>query len=215
MLQWVNRELVRTGVVRALRIAFESNQDFRYKTSPTDPFQPADDSGVFIYDAWPFKRTGYPAIIVALGPADPLLRTLGGEHRFDAVTEYQSTEDGLTYSTVDSETFGGGAETTVNITTYARSRIQCSRLMDWLVIYIRHFFIDAFRKEGVSIVGMSHGGESQQLVGNDPVYLDSLSLTVYSEFERTETTKLLGTINAMSLTNVFSVLPDGTTDSNY
>ncbi len=209
-LQFINRELTRSGFVRALRISFDSNQDFRYKPHTSDPFQPADDSGVFIYDAWPWKRIGYPAIVVSLGPADPLLRTIGDEHRFDNTTEFESTVDGLSHSNIDSETYGGGIQTTVNIVVYARSRIQCSRVMDWLTIYIRHYFVDIFRGEGVNIISMSHGGETQQLVGNDPVYMDSLSLQVYSEFERTVSTLTGGTINAMSLTHVFATLEGAT-----
>lgn len=210
-MQFVNRELVRSGFVRALRVAFEANADFRYLSSPTDPNQPRDDSSIFIYDAWPWKRINYPAIVITLGPGDPFMRTLGGEHRSDNVTEFANAQDGLTYSNVDSEVYGGGVETSVNITVYARSSIQRSQIMDWTAIYIRHYFVSAFEKQGVTFVNMSHGGERIEMVGTDPVYVDTLTALVYSEFEHTISTELAGTIDAVSLTNLFTLLPDGVT----
>lgn len=207
--QIVGRELIRSGFVRVLRTAFESNSDFRFKYSSTDPNQPAEDSKIFIYDAWPWKKVGYPAVIVSLGAGDPLMRTIGGEHRFDNSTDFASTLDGLTYAQLDSEEFGGGLETNVILNAYARSAIERSQLMDALVLYFRHYFISAFEKEGVSVVSMRQGGEGQQLLGSDPVYSDTLEVTVYSEFERTIATQLAGTINAMSLTHLFDVLPGG------
>jgi hypothetical protein len=211
MTQFVSRELVRSGIVRALRTVFESNQDFQYRVHPSDPNQPAEDSGVYVYDAWPWKRIGYPAIIVTLGPGNPMMRTLGGEIKSVSTTDFVS-QDGLTHSNVDSETYGGGIETTVNIRVYARSGIERSRVMDWIAFYIRHWFVDVFQKQGVTVVDMAHGGEDVQQVGNDPVYVDTLSVTVYSEFERTISTELAGTIQAMSLTNVFSILPGGSAE---
>ena len=209
--QNIGREMVRSGFVRALRIAFESNTDFQYRTHPLDPYQPADDSKVFIYDAWPWKRVSYPSIVISLGGGDPMMRTIGGEYKFDGATTDYVGQDGLTHTTVDAETYGGGIEMTVRINVFARSAIERSKLMDWIEIYIRHFFVGTFQKEGVSIVGMSQGGESQILVGADPVYTDSVDVTVYSEFERTISTATSGTINAMCLTGIFTMLNDGTT----
>lgn len=214
MTQFINRELVRSGFVRALRVVFESNQDFQYKTSLTDPYQPDDNSGVFIYDAWPWKRIGYPAIIVTLGAADPLLRTIGGEHQSDIQDSGYVGQDGLTYFNNIGEVFGGGVQTTVKIDVLARSAIERSRVMDWLVLYIRHFFTDTFSQQGVSIADMSHAGETMQLVGNEPVYSDALAVTVYSEFQRTIFNGVFGTIDAVSLINVFTLLPNGATASS-
>lgn len=207
--QNVARELIRSGFVRSLRIAFEANSDFRYQQHPSDPYQPAEDSGIFIYDSWPFKKASYPAVVVNLGPADPFLRTLGGEHQFDSTEQYLSGEDGLSYSRITGETFGGGSQTSVNIEVFARSAIERSQIMDWITIYVRHLFVRTFEKEGVTVISMRQGSESSLLIGNDPVYKDSLDIEVYSEFEHTISTSLQGTINAISLTNVFTVLPNG------
>lgn len=212
-MQFVNRELVKSGIARALRTVFESNQDFQYRTHPQDPNQPAEDSGIFIYDSYPWKKISYPCIIITLGPGDPLMRTMGGEHKFDNETPFLGSQDGLTYSNIDSETFGGSVHTTVKIEVYDRSAIDRARIMDWLDIYVRHFFVDIFRQQGVTLVDMTHGGERIEVIGNDPVYVDGLDMTVHSEFERTVSTELAGTIRAMSLTNLFTYLPNGSTDT--
>lgn len=208
--QNVNRELVRTGFVRSFRIAFSSCMDFRYKTDPNDPNQPADDSGVFIYDSFPWTNIKYPSIVVSLGPGDPLVRTIGGDFQTDSSTAFVSF-DGLTHNNVDSETYGGGNRTTVLVSVFARSSIERSRIMDWIDIFIRHLFVDAFTNEGVAIESMSQGGEKQVLVGNDPVFLDTLSVNVYSEFGRTISTEVQGTIDGISILNVFSISADGST----
>ena len=207
--QNINREAIHSGFVRALRIAFQSNMDFQYRTHPLDPAQPADDSQIVIYDSWPWVNLRYPCIIVALGPGDPLMRTIGGEHQSDTVTPFMS-QDGLTHQNVESEIFGGGLTTSVNLVVYARSGIERSRIMDWLDIYIRLFFVSAFSREGASIVSMSQGSNGQFKIGNDPVYMDSVSVTVYSEFNRT-IPNAEGTIDAICLTNIFSITSDGIT----
>jgi hypothetical protein len=207
---FVNRERTRTGFVRALRLAFGANTDFQYKVHPTDPAQPAEDSGVFIYDSFPWKKIGYPAIIVSLGPGDPLVRTIGGEHWGDSSSMFLG-QDGLTYANVTSEFYAGGVTTSVLINVYARSSVQRSALMDWVAIYMRFYFGQAFAKEGVTIAGMNHGGERQEIVGNDPVFVDSLTVDVYSEFQHTINLAPGGTINALSIIGIFDLTYNGTT----
>lgn len=206
----VGREMIRAGFVRALRTAFESNMDYQYKVHPNDPYQPADDTGIVVYDAWPMRRVSYPCIIVSLSGGDPMMRTMGDDYRssdtFDIVGQ-----DGLTYSNVEGETYGGGLHTDVVVSVYARSAIERSQIMDWVILYIRHIFIDLFRKEGVNIVSMSQSAENQTLMGNDPLYSDSVSVKVYTEFEKTNRVALSGTINAMSIISIFITSQDGTT----
>jgi hypothetical protein len=209
---YVAREQTRTGFVRALRLAFGGNTDFRYQISQADPNQPAENSGVFIYDSFPWKKIGYPAIIVSLGPGDPLVRTIGGEHWGDNSSMIIGP-DGATYANVVSEFYAGGVTNTVIINVYARSSVQRSALMDWVAIYIRFYFPAAFAREGVTVAGMNHGGERQEMVGNDPVYVDSLTVNVYSEFQHTINLAPGGTINAISLVGIFALLNDGATDS--
>ena len=81
--------------------------------------------------------------------------------------------------------------------------------MDWVTLYLRHFFVDAFRQQGASIVNMSHGSEAMQLVGNEPVYSDSLTITTYSEFQRTTYPGIFGTIDAVCIVNVNTLLANG------
>lgn len=211
--QFIHRELVRSAFVRCLRVGFTSNQDYYYQESSTDPNQPADNSGVFIYDAWPWKKINYPAIIVSLGPGNPMMRTIGGEQWLTSSTDFVS-QDGLTYSNINTETFGGGESNTVNINVYARSGLDRSQLMDWTAIYLRHFFNAALVKEGITIVSMAQGGEGQDLIGNDPVYRDTLSLSVFSEFSRDISTELAGTIDGVCLISVLRMNSlDGSTSS--
>ena len=202
--QFVHRELVKSALVRCLRVGFTANADYYYQEHPADPNQPAENSGVFIYDAWPWKAIKYPAIIVSLGPGNPMMRTIGGEQWLTSSTDFVS-QDGLTYSNINVETFGGGESNTVNINVYARSGVDRSQIMDWTAIYLRHFFNAALVKEGITIVNMSQGGEGQELIGNDPVYRDSLSLSVFSEFSRDISTELAGTIDAVCLINVMRI----------
>lgn len=209
--QNISRELIRSGFVRSLRIAFSSNEAYQYRTHENDPNQPADDSRIFIYDAWPWTNIKYPSIVVVLGPGDPLMRTIGGDFQSVETTDISSTADGLTHSETNAEVYGGGIETSVRIAVFARSAIERSQIMDWIDMYIRHFFVDLFQREGVSIARMAQGGESQILVGNDPVFSDTVNVTVYSEFQRTLPIGLSGTIDAVCITNVFSMTFDGTT----
>ena len=210
--QFVHREIVKSAFVRVLRAGFQANADYYYQENTNDHNQPAENSGVFIYDAWPWKKISYPAIIVSLGPGNPMMRTIGGEQWLTSSTDFVS-QDGLTYSNINTETFGGGESNTVNINVYARSGIDRSQIMDWTAIYLRHFFNAALVKEGITIVNMAQGGEGQELVGNDPVYRDSLSIEVYSEFKRDVSTELAGTIDAISLVGVFDLLPQGATST--
>jgi hypothetical protein len=76
---------------------------------------------------------------------------------------------------------------------------------------MRFYFGSAFAKEGVTIAGMNHGGERQEIVGNDPVFVDSLSVDVYSEFQHTINLAPGGTINALSIIGIFDLTYNGTT----
>lgn len=209
--QNISRSAIRSGFVRAFRVAFSSNLDYQYRTHENDPNQPADDSKVFIYDSWPWTNVKYPSVIVTLGPGDPLMRTMGGDFQSDESTAFGSTVDGLTHNNVDAEVYGGGISTTVRVMVFARSAIERSQITDWIQMYVRHFFVDQFQREGVSIARMTQGTENQVLVGNDPVYTDSLDVSVYSEFQHTIPAGANGTIDAICLTHIFSMTFDGTT----
>ena len=211
--QYIHREIVKSAFVRCLRVGFTANPDYYYQENPSDPNQPADNSGVYIYDAWPWKKINYPAIIVSLGPGNPMMRTIGGEQWLTTSEPFQNAQDGLTYSNITVETFGGGESNTVNINVYARSGLDRSQIMDWTAIYLRHFFNAALIKEGITIANMAQGGESQNLIGNDPVYQDTLSVSVFSEFSRDVSTELQGTIDGVCLISVLRMSPNGATSS--
>jgi hypothetical protein len=198
----VGQTLLSVGFVRALRVAFSNLEQFRW-----DPDE--QKSKINIYDDFPLIGLKYPSVVVQLGGGPGLLRGIGDE--VASVDGSDVSIDGLSYTRQSSITYSGNMRQTVNLRVSARSSYERALIADWIDLFLRHFAVEQFQKEGVFIEDIQFGAGVPRLVGSDPVYEMPISVRCLTAFTREVAVSPNMTVNALCLTGVFTSLPDGTT----
>lgn len=198
------KERLNIGFVRTLQLAFQTNEEFKWDPNPTV-------SKVHIYSEYPAIDVQLPAVMVSVGGGDAMMRTINDEVR--DVLQEDITFDGLTMRGTTGYEFGGGFSPVVRIEVTASDSLSRSRVLDWVTMYIRWFFWEKLRVEGINVSEMTFGSPSVQLIGNQLRHVDSLSIGVYTEWNHTVGLSEADRINGICLSGVFSLL-DGATISS-
>lgn len=168
-----------------------------------------DRTDVHIYDSYPLQGVRFPSIIVNVGGGDVLLRGIGEEIAEEDTVPF--SVNGLTHNRQVGRVYSGNLNLHVTLSIYARNSYERAAIADWVTLFLRHFAVDKFRREGVEIQSMTMGAQSVELVGADPVYSTSLDVTVLTSFYREITQTEAGTLLGICLSGVFTSLPDGAT----
>lgn len=191
-------------MARALRVAFRHHHQFRW-----DPDQSV--SKLAIYDDYPLVALSYPNIVVATGAGNLLSghRGIGDEAAYTVSTPI--SVNGITRSQATTEVKSGTNQIGVSLTIEARSKYEALQIADWCAIFVRSFASDKFQREGLYVSDMTSSPVVGRMVGSDPVFSITLSLSCLTEFSREIPISVTQTVDGLCLVGVFSSLPDGTT----
>jgi hypothetical protein len=177
-------ERAKLAFVMSLRSAFAS--------AVTDPNLKYDDvvdnSKIRIYTAHPLRMEYYPAIVVSSGSGDASFTYL----QDDFVEE--------TFGDSNLIVFAGRVTFTIAITILTNSTLERERILDHLIIFIRHLFrpnLHAFGLEYTKDIRV--GPETLTEVENKPVYEQVLEIPCYMEYEAKIDQGSLDTIRNINL----------------
>ena len=194
--QWALQE----GFSRALQLAFKNHSQFGW-----DP--DTSKSKIHIYGAYPLDQLRRPSIIVRVTGGPALLRGIGDE--ISDVDTTEITQDGASYNRQTAYTYSGNMKPSVSLMFSARTGAERAMVIDWAMLSLRHFATDKFQREGILIEDMQMGPQTERVVGSDVVYDGSLSIRCMTGFSRKVSIAERATLNAVCLTNVFTVVPGG------
>lgn len=190
-------------MARALRAAFKHHHLYRW-----DPDEAL--TKVAIYDSYPLRPMRYPCVVVGVTSGDFLMGQRGIGDEFDEYETTPITLDGSSRTLVTSESMAGTIRSTLSLRVHARTAYDRAQISDWCVLFVRSFAADKFKREGLFVQDITLGGQSEELVGNDPVYSAFLNVVCVSSFLREIPISVFQTVNVLCLTGVFTTI-DGAT----
>jgi hypothetical protein len=181
-------ERAKLAFVLSLRSAFASTF--------TDPALRYDDdqskSKIRIYTAHPLRLEYYPAIVISTGGGDASFTYLMD----DFVEEAPKNER-------DQVVFAGRVVFTMAVTILTNSTLERERILDHLIIYVRHLFRDNLHAFGLEYTkDIRVGPETLTEVENKPVYEQVLEIPCYMEYEAAIDQGALDTIRRIDLSVV-------------
>lgn len=150
--------------VVALRSAFKSSvtdKNLRYD-------EDQNKTKLKIYTAHPLRQEFFPAIVVSNSSGDMSMTYL---------------EDDLTEQEPDKVVYGGRLIFTLSLTILTRSTLERERILDHLIIFLRHLFRGKLHSFGLEYTrDMRIGGETVTEVENQPVYSQVVDIPCYMEY---------------------------------
>lgn len=181
-------ERAKLAFVLSLRSAFSS--------TITDPALKYDEdqakSKMRIYTAHPLRLEFYPAIVVSSGGGDGSFTYLMDD--FVEETEKQTRGQVV---------FSGRVVFTIALTILTNSTLERERILDHLIIFIRHLFRDNLHAFGLEYTkDIRIGPETLTEVENKPVYEQVLEIPCYMEYEAVIDQGALDTIRRIDLSVV-------------
>lgn len=161
-------ERAKLAFVLSLRSAFGSdvtNEHLRYSEN-------RDQSKIRIYTAHPLTIEFLPTIVISCGGGDVSIKYLVDDFVEETVGQ-------------DSEVvFAGRLVFTISITIYAASTLERERILDHLIMFIRHLFRDKLHGFGLEYTkDIRVGPETLREVENRPVYEQVMDIPCYMEYE--------------------------------
>jgi hypothetical protein len=186
-------EGAKLAFVLALRTAFSSSlahKNLKYDADPTK-------TKIKIYTAHPQKLEFLPAMVVSVGGGDASIKYMMD----DFVDEVE--DQGLV-------NYAGQLSFTVSITAMSESTQEREKIIDHLIFFIRHIFIDIFRRtrtpkfnfDLVYTKDIRVGPENIIEVANKPAYEQTMDVPVYMEYHATVDQSGLETLRAISVEEI-------------
>lgn len=179
-------EGAKLSFVLALREAFKSplaDENLRYSDN-------VDESKIRIYTAHPLQLEFYPAIVVSVGGGDASFRYL----QDDFVEE--DVDDSLVR-------FSGQLNFTISLTVLTNSTLERERIMDHLIVFVRHLFRDVIHGFNLEYTrDMRVGSENIIEVENRPVYEQTFDIPVYLEYHADVDQRSLSTIRRIDINEI-------------
>lgn len=161
-------ERAKLAFVLSLRSAFASdvtNEHLRYSEN-------VEVSKIRIYTAHPLTIEFLPTIVISSGGGDISIKYLVDDFVEEIVGQ-------------DAEVvFAGRLVFTISITIYAASTLERERILDHLIMFIRHLFRDKLHGFGLEYTkDIRVGPETLREVENRPVYEQVMDIPCYMEYE--------------------------------
>ena len=153
--------------VLALQAAFQSAI-----TDPALKYSPVESqTKLKIYTAYPRRFEFLPFIAVSLGSGDMSFTYLSDDF----------VDDDLKSSTV---AYAGRVVMTVQLTVVSKSTAERERIVDHLIIFVRHILTDILRAHGQTVTrDIRVGPETLVEVENEPAYEQVIDIPVYLEYQ--------------------------------
>jgi hypothetical protein len=195
-MSFLARANIQTGtqkiVIQQLKEHFKECSTYLY----SDSFATTE---IGISLSFPKRMVKYPHIFVGdvTGPA--LLRTIGGE--FQYVMRGERIISGVTISNaVCGVVFGGGFHVTVPIFVAGQTSYDRRIVIDEITMAIRRFRINELAAEGLHLRDIRLGSASEEEIGNEYIYMDTLDLDFYTEWKQVVfDTPLISRIDGLSI----------------
>ena len=181
-------EGAKLSFVLALRQAFQS--------AVTDPGlrYSSDDNAtkIKVYTAYPLTLAFYPAIIVSVASGDASFRYL----QDDFVEEDESA--GVV-------TYAGQLSFTISLTVLSNSTLERERIIDHLILFVRHLFRDVIHGYNLEYTrDIRIGSENIVEVENKPVYEQTMDIPCYMEYKADINQQALDTIRAIDVASIMT-----------
>ena len=162
-------ERAKLGFVMALRGAFASsvtNEALRYSESESE-------TRIKIYTAHPIRLEFYPSIVVSTGGGDMSITYLTDDF-IEEIENQNRTE----------VVFAGRLIFNMSLTVLSNSTLERERIIDHLIIFLRHLFRPNLHAFGIEYTrGITIGPEMLTEVENRPVYEQVIDVPCYMEYE--------------------------------
>ena len=179
-------EGAKLSFVLALREMFKSpltDENLRYSDS-------ADQTKIRIYTAHPLTMEFFPCIVVSTG---------GGDVSFGYLQEDFVSED-VENSLVH---YAGRVSFTISLTVLTQSTLERERIIDHLILYVRHLFRDLMHGYGLEYThDMRIGSENISEVENRPVYEQTFDIPCYMEYHASIDQSELETLRRIDIGNI-------------
>lgn len=176
-------EGAKLAFVLALREAFQSpltDPNLVYSADPTK-------TKIKIYTAYPLQLEFFPAVIVSIS---------GGDVSFKYLQE-DFTSENPDQSLVN---YDGQMSFTVSLTVQAGSTLERERIMDHLIIYVRHLFRSVLHGFNLEYTrDMRLGAENVFEVESKPVYEQTFDIPCYMEYHASIDQSALETIRRIDI----------------
>lgn len=160
-------ERAKLAFVKGLREAFSSSiADPRLRYS-----EDKDVTKLKIFTAHPLVPEFFPSIVVSTAGGDASFRYLA-----DDFTDTRVEDNELVYA--------GRVVLTISLTVLSNSTLEREKVMDHLIIFIRHLFRDRLHGFGLEYTrDIRIGPETLTEVENKPVYEQTMDIPCYMEFD--------------------------------
>jgi hypothetical protein len=179
-------EGAKLAFVLALREAFKSqlaDENLRYSDNP-------DETKLRIYTAHPLQLEFYPAIVVSVGGGDASFKYLQ-----DDFIEENEGDARVRYS--------GQMSFTISLTVLTNSTLERERIIDHLIVFVRHLFRDVLHGFNLEYTrDMRVGSENILEVENRPVYEQTFDIPVYLEYHADIDQKEFDTIRRIDVSDI-------------
>lgn len=175
-------ERAKLAFVVALRGAFSSDV-----TDPNLKYSEiSEESKLRIYTAHPLRMEFYPSIVVSTGGGDASMTYLMEDFVEENVGEQADV------------VFAGRMTFALSLTITTNSTLERERILDHLIIFIRHLFRPSLRAFGIEYTrDIRIGPETLVEVENKPVYEQVVEIPCYMEYEARIDQRSLDTIRAI------------------
>ena len=190
-------EGAKLAFVLGLRRAFSCSlidKDLQYNVDPAL-------TKIKVWTAFPLRLEFFPSLVVSCGGGDLSTKYLAD----DFVDE---SEDGNTVN------FAGQLNFTISITVLSKSTLERERILDSLILIIRHLFINELRhtrSPGFNFdltYSKDIRASSEQIVEieNAPAYSQTVDVPVYLEYQASVDRSALETLRATDVSGI-QVIP--------
>lgn len=174
-------ERAKLAFVVALRSAFQSSvtdKNLKYDVDQTK-------TKLKIYTAHPLRLEFFPAIVVSTSAGDMSMTYL--------MDDFVEEKEGMVV-------YGGRLVFTLSLTIMTKSTLERERLVDHLIIFVRHLFRDQLHAYGLEYTrDIRIGPETLMEVENTPVYEQVIDIPVYMEYKAEIDQSAFETIRAINL----------------
>lgn len=179
-------EGAKLAFVLALREAFKSplaDENLRYSDDPAE-------TKLKIWTAHPLQLEFYPSIVVSVGGGDASFRYLQ-----DDFLEEDEPNATVRYS--------GQMSFTISLTVLTNSTLERERIVDHLIVFVRHLFRDVLHGYNMEYTrDMRIGSENIMEVENRPVYEQTFDIPCYMEYHADIDQKALDTIRRIDVSDI-------------
>ena len=179
-------EGAKLAFVLAMRQAFSStitDPNLRYTTDNAT-------TKIKIFTAYPLRPEFFPSIIVSASNGDASFRYLQDDFVGEDIPE------GIVH-------YAGQLSFTISLTVLTKSTLERERLIDHIILFIRHIFRDVLHGYNLEYThSIRVGAESITEVENQPVYEQTIDIPCYMEYHADIDQSALETIRRINIKDI-------------